>query len=108
VLGIGVVQTAVTVLVLVAIAATRRPGGPPAGRAGLAVASLGLLDVTANLLFATASSTANHAAVAVLGSLYPVTTVLLARTLLGERLSGGQATGVAGTLLGVALIGLGG
>jgi drug/metabolite transporter (DMT)-like permease len=108
VLGIGVVQTAVTVLVLAALAASRRAGGPPAGRAGLAVATLGMLDVSANLLFATASSTANHAAVAVLGSLYPVTTVLLARSLLGERLSGVQATGVAGTLLGVALIGLGG
>jgi drug/metabolite transporter (DMT)-like permease len=106
-LGIGVLQTATTVVVLGALAAARRAGGPPPGRIGLAVATLGALDVGANVLFATASARENPAAVAVLGSLYPVTTVMLARTLLGERLSRSQAAGVAGTMVGVALIALG-
>ena len=42
--------------------------------------------------------------VAVLGQLYPVVTVLLARVLLGERLSGSQGVGVVSTFAGVALI----
>ena len=107
-LGIAVLQTTVTFGLLVVIAAVRRPGGPPAGRDGLAVAGVGVLDVGANVLFAAASARANPAAVAVLGSLYPVFTVLLARTLLSERLSGSQAAGVGCTLAGVGLIGLGG
>ncbi len=107
-LGIAVLQTTVTFGLLVVIAAVRRPGGPPAGRDGLAVAGVGVLDVGANVLFAAASARANPAAVAVLGSLYPVFTVMLARTLLSERLSGLQAAGVGCTLAGVGLIGLGG
>jgi drug/metabolite transporter (DMT)-like permease len=106
-LGIGVLQTATTVVVLGVLAAARRAGGPPPGRLGLAVATLGVLDVGANVLFATASAKENPAAVAVLGSLYPVMTVMLARTLLGERLSRSQTAGVAGTMVGVALIALG-
>ena len=69
----GSLQTATTVVVLGVLAAARRAGGPPpAARLGLAVATLGVLDVGANVLFATASTRENPAAVAVLGSLYPV------------------------------------
>jgi len=68
------------------------------------VALVGIGDTGANLLFAYAATTGNLAVVGVLGSLYPVATVVLARWLLGERLSGGQNAGVALALTGVGLL----
>jgi drug/metabolite transporter (DMT)-like permease len=68
------------------------------------VAAVGLLDVSANALFAYAAGHGLLSLVAVLGSLYPVVTVLLAHTLLGERLTRTQQVGVAVALAGVALI----
>ena len=75
----------------------------PGRRIG-AVALVGLGDTGANLLFAYAATTGNLAVVGVLGSLYPVATVVLARWLLGERLSGGQNAGVVLALAGVGLL----
>jgi drug/metabolite transporter (DMT)-like permease len=69
-----------------------------------AVAAVGLADVSANALFAFASGHGLLSLVAVLGSLYPVVTVLLAHVLLGERLTRAQRAGVAIALVGVAAI----
>ena len=74
------------------------------GRRIAPVALIGIGDTGANLLFAYAATTGNLAVVGVLGSLYPVATVVLARWLLGERLSGGQNAGVALALTGVGLL----
>jgi uncharacterized membrane protein len=68
------------------------------------VALVGVGDTGANLLFAYAAISGNLAVVGVLGSLYPVATVVLARWLLGERLSGGQNAGVVLALTGVGLL----
>jgi drug/metabolite transporter (DMT)-like permease len=68
---------------------------------------LGLFDNAANVLFALASQRGLLSLVAVLGSLYPVSTVLLARTLLRERLSRAQTVGVLAAFAGVALIAVG-
>jgi drug/metabolite transporter (DMT)-like permease len=74
-------------------------------RASLAVvAGVGLLDVGANALFAFASGRGLLSIVSVLGSLYPVTTVLLAYVFLHERLTRVQRIGVALALAGVATI----
>ena len=70
----------------------------------LVVAAVGLADVTANALFALASGHGLLAIVSVLGSLYPVVTVLLAHVLLGERLTRAQQLGVGVALAGVCLI----
>jgi drug/metabolite transporter (DMT)-like permease len=68
------------------------------------VAAVGLGDVGANALFAYASGHGLLSLVSVLGSLYPVVTVLLAHLLLGERLTRAQQAGVAIALAGVAAI----
>jgi drug/metabolite transporter (DMT)-like permease len=67
------------------------------------VALIGLLDMGANALFAAASARGLLSVVSVLGSLYPVTTVLLAHTLLHERLSRLQQVGVVAAIAGAAL-----
>ena len=91
-----------TVLVAVALI-LRAPVRIP--RSSLAaVAAVGLADVSANALFALASRQGLLALVSVLGSLYPVVTVLLAHVLLGERLTGTQRLGVVLALAGVAVI----
>lgn len=100
--------TSVTLLVAALLVALGR-GFPRAelrlGRADLLlVALVGIGDVSANLTFGLASTRGLVSVVAVLGSLYPVVTVLLARVLHGERLGTAQTVGVAGALGGVALI----
>ena len=69
-----------------------------------ALALIGLLDVGANTCFTLGAETGLLSVVSVLASLYPVTTVVLARAVLGERLGTAQAAGVAIALTGVALI----
>jgi drug/metabolite transporter (DMT)-like permease len=82
----------------------RRPALRWPGRRIGPVALVGIADTGANLLFAYAAIGGNLAVVGVLGSLYPVATVVLARWLLGERLSGGQNAGVLLALTGVGLL----
>lgn len=74
--------------------------GPALGMVGL----VGVLDMSANVLFALATQAGSLGVVAVLGSLYPVTTVLLSWVLLAERLTRAQYLGVGLALLGVGLL----
>jgi drug/metabolite transporter (DMT)-like permease len=92
---------------LVAIAGVRRASLRVPRSAILAVAAVGLADVGANGLFAFATGHGLLALVAVLGSLYPVVTVLLAHVFLGERLTRPQQAGVAVALAGVCAIAAG-
>ena len=97
-----------SLLVLVAIAlAGRRTEAAWPGRRIVPVALVGIADTSANLLFALAAASGNLAVVGVLGSLYPVATVVLARWLLRERLSAGQNAGVLLALTGVGLLAAG-
>lgn len=70
-----------------------------------ALAAVGACDLAANLAFGFASTLGLLSITAVLGSLYPVATVLLARFVLKERLLAVQWAGVGAALVGVALIG---
>jgi drug/metabolite transporter (DMT)-like permease len=97
--------TAGTVLVTVLLCVRPRLGGDRAELPSLAL--IGLLDVAANACFTLGTDTGLLSVVSVLASLYPVTTVVLARALLGERLVAIQGAGVSVALAGVALISAG-
>jgi drug/metabolite transporter (DMT)-like permease len=106
-IGISFVSAVVTVATLVAITASRGEIALPPPLLMPAVVGCGVLDVLANVLFAQATADGSAAVVAVLGSLYPLGTVLLARAVLAERLSRGQAGGVIAAMAGVALVAAG-
>jgi drug/metabolite transporter (DMT)-like permease len=69
--------------------------------------AIGLCDTTANVLFALASRHGLLALVSVLGSLYPIATIVLAYVFLHERLTRPQLVGVATALAGVAALSAG-
>jgi drug/metabolite transporter (DMT)-like permease len=72
-----------------------------------ALVTVGLLDVSANAMFALAATKGLVSLVSVLGSLYPLTTVLLAAVVLRERPHQVARIGVVGAIVGVVLIAAG-
>jgi len=68
---------------------------------------VGVLDMTGNAAFILAAQTGQLAIAAVLSSLYPVTTVILAIALLRERVTRGHLVGIGLTAVAIVLIGLG-
>jgi drug/metabolite transporter (DMT)-like permease len=67
----------------------------------------GVLDVTANVFYLFASRAGLLTLAAVATSLYPASTVLLARVVLRERMSGGQLVGLVLVVAGVAMMAAG-
>ncbi len=104
-----VVMVRVGALSLLSVAlVVRRPSFSMSGRELGTLGLVGVLDNGSNLLFAWAAASGQLLSVlAVLASLYPVTTILLARAVLHERLARVQVAGVAAALTGVALIAAG-
>lgn len=98
-------RTTSAVLFLVLALALRSVGGVGAREVPV-LGLIGLGDLAANAMFALASSAGQVSVASVLGSLYPVATILLARVVLGERLRRIQQFGVATAMVGVALIAL--
>lgn len=70
-----------------------------------ALVAIGVLEITANLLFAAATNHGLLSLVSVSATLYSAVTVVLAWLILGERLAKVQRLGVALALGGVAMIG---
>lgn len=99
------VNRAAAVSTLVVAAAILRPR-PLARDAYAPLAMVGALDVAANAMFAIALTVGMAAMVSVLGSLYPLATVVLARAVLHEQVTGSQRTGVMAALTGIALVSL--
>jgi drug/metabolite transporter (DMT)-like permease len=80
----------------------------PGERNDLGVLALaGLVDLAATGLYAAATHEGLLSVVGVLASLYPAVTVVLARTVLSERIERVQQVGVVAVLAGVALIAAG-
>lgn len=68
----------------------------------------GVVDMAANALYIVAARTGPLSVVVTLSSLYPASTVLLARVFLGERLNAWQVAGAGCALAAIALIVTGG
>jgi uncharacterized membrane protein len=103
------------ILVSRAVAATLFSAGAAAGRhslrlPGVLVLTLacGAMDMSANALYLLAARVGPLSVVVTLASLYPASTVLLARVVLGERLNGRQVAGVGCGLAAIVLIVTGG
>jgi len=72
------------------------------------IIGVGVCDTAANTLFTFATTFGNNLGIiSVISSLYPISTVILAFTILRERLSAQQTVGVGVALFGVALMALG-
>lgn len=98
------VSRSVSVVLFTAMAlSTRQPLVVPRAALALAVACGGL-DMVANALYLVAVREGQLSLVATLASLYPASTVLLARVVLGERLGPWQQLGVASAVAAIALI----
>jgi drug/metabolite transporter (DMT)-like permease len=95
-------RMAAVAIVVVAVVALRPA---PIDRAAVApLAAVGALDIGANVMFAVALTVGMAGIVSVLGSLYPLATVILARAVLHEHVTAHQRTGVAAALTGIALV----
>jgi drug/metabolite transporter (DMT)-like permease len=103
---LGVRVGALSLLALVVL--VRRPSFALTRAQAGRLATVGVLDNGSNLAFALAADAGGVLALtSVLGSLYPVTTIVLARSVLHERLVRHQVVGVVAALTGVALIAAG-
>jgi drug/metabolite transporter (DMT)-like permease len=96
-----------SLVVYAAVAAVRRTTGGVGRRDWPTLVFVGLADLGANALFVAASTQGLVSVAAVLGSLYPVVTILLARAFLAERLRAIQNVGVALAMAGVVAIAAG-
>jgi uncharacterized membrane protein len=94
------------VLVAVAVLVTRTSLTPAPGTfVGIVVS--GILDVAANVLYLLSTQHGLLSLVAVITSMYPAATVILARFVLKERLTSNQLVGLGLAAAGVTLIAIG-
>ena len=98
-------STSVALMVIPVVLITRLAGLRWRDLSGLA--GVGAGDAAANGTFALSAGLGLLSVTSVLGSLYPVATLLLARFVLGERLTRLQGYGVVLALLGIVLLAAG-
>jgi drug/metabolite transporter (DMT)-like permease len=93
----------IVLIAVLATGATLRPDRRLLPR----LVGVGVFDTSANVLVAAATTAGAVGIVAVLGSLYPITTILLAWLVLGERLGRAKRVGGGVALVGAALVAAG-
>lgn len=103
---ITIARTASILVLIVVVAVGRISLRPPPG-IGWMIVVAGIGDVVANLFFLAAERRGLLSLVAVISSLYPASTVLLARIVLKERMTQLQKIGLALAAIGVVLISFG-
>jgi drug/metabolite transporter (DMT)-like permease len=92
---------------IVAIVLLRRVSVRVDRRGVMVIATVGALDVVANIAYSVSTTLQLLAITAVLSSLFPVVTVALARLHLGERVTRIQESGAVLTMAGVLLVAAG-
>jgi len=92
---------------IITILAVRKVPVVPPVRDRWQLIAIGLCDLSATALYGVATTRGALAIVAVIGSLYPVMTVLLAWGVVGERISRLQFAGVLTAMAGVAMVSAG-
>ena len=101
-----VVKIAAATVIAAMLIVGRRAWRMPPRLAALAVA-VGLFDMIGNACYVIATQAGRLDVAATLSSLYPVTTILLAVALLGERVTRSHALGIAGAVAAIVLISAG-
>ncbi len=94
-----------SVALVLSIVLRQRPGRP--GGVWPILVAIGLLDTFATVLFAVATTKGLFSVVAVLAAMYPVLVAILARAVLGERLTVVQRSGALAAIAGAAAISAG-
>jgi uncharacterized membrane protein len=102
-----VIKASAVIGVAVFAVVSRRAWRLPRAALPIAMAA-GLFDMAGNILYVLATQAGRLDVAATLSSLYPVTTILLAIGLLGERITRYHAVGIAAALAGIVLISAGG
>jgi drug/metabolite transporter (DMT)-like permease len=98
---------AVSAVVLLAVAGVRGQAGLPGSSGRWLAAGAGLFDALGNVAFLVAVRSGSLVVVAVITALYPGGTVLLARQVLGERLTRTQLTGLLAAAVAVSILAVG-
>ena len=102
-LPLAVARLAAMSLFVAGVVLRRRTWAPQPARLPLVLLS-GALDAGGNAFFVLAGRTGRLDVAAVLSSMYPASTVLLAAILLGERTTRAQGVGIVAVLAAIALI----
>jgi drug/metabolite transporter (DMT)-like permease len=105
VVGARVLSSSILIaLLLVAAGLGRGPVLPVDRGVWWLIALVGVPDTASNITFLYASNQGRLAVVSVLAALYPISTVILARLVLSERMSRPQGLGFASALVSTALL----
>lgn len=104
--ALAIIKLSAGILLVAVILLARQPWRVPR-RIVPAAVGVAVLDITGNSLFLLAAQAGALSIAAVLSSLYPVMTVILAVTLLHERLSRAHLVGITAAIVAIVLIGAG-